>query len=290
MKQDNSPEQNCPSPVDLSAWLDGEHSVSLEAHLATCKKCRRVVAFYRCMDQVVRGASQPDGGLPERIICACLEESGRTPVLAMPVLRNSLKLAAAVAVLAGAGFWLLRTQSTRIGAGGNAVAIHAPGSVMPDESPVSPPAPAERKTVVAQQSPGTGSHLGNRLSAASLRMASTQSRYSAPRRRTVIPPRSLQVPGHVSQVWVVSDLEQSSGDFVRTLPEKSRCVDRRNLDGATDFRVVLPDDQLPGLVNSLARKGYALVTPNGPQPETPKQAWRLTHRNVWYDVRLVAGR
>jgi len=289
MKQNNSPQQSCPTPVDLSAWLDDEHPEALDAHVAVCDKCRRVVTFYRYMDHVVRNASKPDSDLAERISCACREHSGRTYVLPMPFLRNSFKIAAAVAVLAGAGFWLVRMQPPRVGPGSTAVAMHAASSAALDGQAARPPLPAMPNTVVVQPA-GAGSRLGGRISAASVRMASTQPGASMARRRGTIRSGALLIPGHVSQVWVVSNLKQSSNDFLRLLPARSRLVDRRELDGAIDFRIVLPDGQLPGLVDSLARKGYALISPNGPQPETPKQAWRVTNKNVWYDVRLVSGR
>ncbi len=287
MKRDNSPESDCPSLADLSAWLDGEHPQSLEHHVARCGKCNRVAAVYRWVDRAVQKAAQPSDELSDRIRRAC-RDSASTPAL---TLIQGLKIAAAVAVLGGVGFWFAQSGLVRAPRAGGALAMRPSRPGPAGSTGHSSTNPAQPPTPIPLAGRGSArDRVTGRVAGASVRMASTRggSPSGVSRRVSTRPLRLM--PGHVRQVWVVPDLAQSSRTFLRDLPAGSRCVARKVDDGVATFRIVLPDDQLPPLIQNLAEKGYALVTPNGPQPETPIDAWRMTRQNVLYDVRFVANR
>ncbi|NOY81003.1 MAG: hypothetical protein GXP31_08355 [Kiritimatiellaeota bacterium] len=284
MKTDNSPQGDCPSLADLSAWLDGEHDRSLEQHVSQCGKCGRVAEVYRWIGRAVQEAARPSEGLAERIRRTCRDDASRPNL----TLIQGLKIAAAVAVLGGVGFWF--AQSTLVqtpqASGTLAMRSSAPARVPPQSSVSSTPTP---RPIRASVRGSARDRVRGRVAGASVRMASTRGASPSGMSRRVSNRPPMLMPGHIRQVWVVPELKESSRAFLQNLPPGSRCVAQRIDGGVASFRIVLPDDRLPSLIQALAEKGYALVTPNGPQPETPIGAWRLTRQNVLYDVRFVAN-
>jgi len=105
--------------------------------------------------------------------------------------------------------------------------------------------------------------------------------------------RIVMVPPRVRHVWVVEDPAASGRVLMGQLPKGARCVASHSDTDTAAYRIRIMDDALPGLVDSLAKTGGALVSPGPPQPSKSgfsRVVWGVRHRPVLYDVRFVTRR
>ena len=118
----------CPSQEVLLDYAYGEEMPQVTSHLAECEKCRGFVGRERRLNQLLDGYCETPAGLAEGISQACRDEMDEEeflaprPSIAAPrraLFEYVLKVAALVAVIAGAFFYIGR-QSAYLG--GDAVA------------------------------------------------------------------------------------------------------------------------------------------------------------------------
>lgn len=270
--------ESCPAPVDLSSWVDGEGTDQLGTHVRVCPTCQRVVAFYRRADGAVRSATTAPPGLADRIASHCRELPRERPVFWLHP--SLLRVAAVLAMVATAA--ALVSVSLRPRGDSNGAAPRPSVASVADDGTVDGPFTAytgtsaepvrvvtEREVAHANASGGASNarYVYQPASAASLRRA---------------------IPRRVSHVWVVPDLERCRTEFLRRLPADARSVTVDAGEGVLGFRVLLRDDKLKSLVDSLAGLDYSLVSAGLPQPRDSVSV--PSKQNVVYGVQFVASR
>ena len=88
----------CPSSEALSSWYDRElRDCRIDEHVATCDECRRVIAAYHSLDNML-SSNLGMGGRSEVIIRSVLDQSKRPLLLRFPVYK--LSLVAGLAIIA----------------------------------------------------------------------------------------------------------------------------------------------------------------------------------------------
>mgnify|MGYP001221987358 CR=1 FL=1 len=88
----------CPSSEMLSSWYDRElRDCRIDEHVATCDECRRVIAAYHSLDNML-SSNLGMGGRSEVIIRSVLDQSKRPLLLRFPVYK--LSLVAGLAIIA----------------------------------------------------------------------------------------------------------------------------------------------------------------------------------------------
>jgi hypothetical protein len=91
----------------------------------------------------------------------------------------------------------------------------------------------------------------------------------------------------VSHVWVGRDLRKGQLEIMRALPKRARMLEAKELeDGILQFLFVLSDRDLQTYVDSLATRGFSLVSPDLPQPGQSASTV-ATENDVLYILRLV---
>lgn len=127
----------CPSQEVLLDYAYGEEMPQVTSHLAECEKCRGFVGRERRLNQLLDGYCETPSGLAEGISQACRDEMDEEEFLApkpsIAALRRALfeyvlKVAALVAVIAGAFFYIGR-QSAYLGGDAVAASTETPVSV-----------------------------------------------------------------------------------------------------------------------------------------------------------------
>ncbi len=88
----------CPSSEMLSSWYDRElRDCRIDEHVATCDECRRVIAAYHSLDNML-SSNLGMGGRSEVIIRSVLDQSKRPLLRRFPVYK--LSLVAGLAIIA----------------------------------------------------------------------------------------------------------------------------------------------------------------------------------------------
>ena len=127
----------CPSQEVLLDYAYGEEMPQVTSHLAECEKCRGFVGRERRLNQLLDGYCETPSGLAEGISQACRDEMDEEeflapkPPIAAPrraLFEYVLKVAALVAVIAGAFFYIGR-QSAYLGGDAVAASTETPVSV-----------------------------------------------------------------------------------------------------------------------------------------------------------------
>ena len=97
MKSAKTPCTECPSSESLSSWYDRElRDCSIDEHVATCDECRRVIAAYHSLDNML--SSNLGQGRSEVIIGNVLDKSKRPLLLRFPMYK--LSFVAGLAIIA----------------------------------------------------------------------------------------------------------------------------------------------------------------------------------------------
>ena len=97
MKSAKTPCTECPSSEMLSSWYDRElRDCRIDEHVATCDECRRVIAAYHSLDNML--SSNLSTGRSDVIIRSVLDQSKRPLLLRFPVYK--LSLVAGLAIIA----------------------------------------------------------------------------------------------------------------------------------------------------------------------------------------------
>lgn len=127
----------CPSQEVLLDYAYGEEMPQVTSHLAECEKCRGFVGRERRLNQLLDGYCETPSGLAEGISQACRDEMDEEeflapkPSIAAPrhaLFEYVLKVAALVAVIAGAFFYIGR-QSAYLGGDAVLASTDTPVSV-----------------------------------------------------------------------------------------------------------------------------------------------------------------
>jgi hypothetical protein len=90
MKSSKASCAECPSSEMLSSWYDRElRDCRIDEHVATCDECRRVIAAYHSLDNML-SSNLGMGGRSEVIIRSVLDQLKRPLLLRFPVYKLSL--------------------------------------------------------------------------------------------------------------------------------------------------------------------------------------------------------
>jgi len=264
----------CPSPEELSAWVDGYGDPASREHADSCPECQGKLQTYQRLDGAVRAALLPPEGLAERIKLACRELPDKPPA-PIPIWRTALRCAAGVAfasVLIGGLTVLLKRQDQQ----GQAARL--------DERQE-----AQAQAARGEERPEAGDAVASDAAADPIRprdvakAAAGQGGDGAGHRQYHL------APSRVLHVWVVDDLAESRRRFVASLPEDSSHTEAAGVEDGAAYQVLLPDRELQELVDKLAASGWSLVSPGFPQPGRGAELMG-TGRVVRYDVHFVPGK
>ena len=307
--------KNCPDPIELSSWHDGEGELDLEGHVEECTKCRETVDFYRRVDQALRNTPEPQSVLKGKILSACACEKASAPLFSFVPL---LRIAAVFVIVVAVGYSVLMDLGGERGEGAAAnppseIAITVNGKTMkmaeaegvaggvsapslrdqaeytvlvkrgkeiralygPRQMPFSSLQPLPRNDVG-----------GSRLVSAAMAPAVSNTALG----NSQVTPAIL--PRRVRHVWVVDSLDAGKNEFLEQLPDGALCSicdpETHKDSSSVCFSVELGEEQLQGLVDQLSRSGWALVSSALPQPGEPSRLL-LTGESVSYICELVAS-
>ncbi len=262
---DSAVETCCPSSELLSAWHDGEEdTTAIAEHLHKCPECRNMIETYRRVDAVLTAGMQAPPGLTERILAACqqLQEPQRIDWTSY-FFRAAALLAV---VLAMTGLFLL-LQSGAANSSNPTVA-----------SPTAPPTGATT-TAAGLTGPALLINAYNSSLDSALDKLVARTLMGTDSTPTIL-------PKSVRHVWVVHDVYECRRLLPELLPPNVTFLCARAQDGAIRVRISLTDRQLQELVNRLETRGWALVTPDLPQPGRHDRL-ALTDRELVYVADLV---
>ncbi|MCF7855627.1 MAG: hypothetical protein K9N51_12570, partial [Candidatus Pacebacteria bacterium] len=250
-------------------------------HIQECRRCKHNVDFFGRVDQTLADSKQPPSGLNQRIVERCTQMS--TTPLPFDWRVNVLRIAAVLVVIAAitAAFLVLswpRTSSENMVAGTDPLTISEDGIQSTGRDDVSP----TRRTIYFQQSPST-------FPVAKIRAGSAEPNVEGFVRSLLLTEQSKTniLPAAVRHVWVVDDLDTARKQLLDSLPAGAVAVPTNGRNHAMCFRISLSDTDLQGLVTSLERSGWALVTPALPQPGEI-DSLLLTGQEVLYTADIVA--
>lgn len=252
----------CPSIELLSAWHDGEGSDEIARHVERCAACRKAVEFYAGIDAAVSAACQPSPDLAVRISRAC-RNLQREP-LQFAWGARLLRAAAGIALIAAAAA-VIAMIATRDGTSGRPAQL----TTLPEQTP-SDDAPQTADTA-RRTAPVYRTVYYNRLDgpAPLARVGAETSDFpdSIAQRLMPQPQRSITIlQNSVNHVWVVDDLDVARQQVLDLLPAGASAMCVTPQARALRLHITLTDQQLQALVNRLEARGWALVTPNLPQP------------------------
>jgi hypothetical protein len=310
--------KNCPDPIELSSWHDGEGELDLEGHVKECSKCRETVECYSKIDRALKNAPEPDAMLKAKILSACACEKASEPLFSfVPFLR----VAAALVIVVAVGYTILIDMDNN--AGGKGVAAKSDGNVFisadgknleiaeaekiegdilrrslgdQDEYTVLVKRGNEiralygpRQMPFSSLQPLSRNDVGDSrlVSAAMAPMASNPAIGDTHGTPAILPRR-------VRHVWVVDSLEEGKNEFLEQLPDGALCSicdsdpGKEAAPSTVCFSVELGEEQLQSLVDQLSASGWALVSSALPQPGEPGRLL-LTGESVSYIVELVAA-
>ncbi len=272
----------CPPKEELSAWHDGEGDDAVGSHVSACSACRVTTEFYGQVDRIVRVSLQPSSGLTERIAAACEALPPEPLRLQWPLV--FLRAAAIIVIVTtlSAVFMVLqpvRNQSILAGGPNSGAKVLTPAVV---EDVDLPPVRRALPSVFATVRPdGLSPFL--RVAAGDpqrLRDRTVLSRLSAGGNTQTV------LPNSVKHVWVVDDLQKGRQQLLSALPDgvSYLCASKENR--AMRFRISLSDANLQALVDRLEQRGFALVSPEPPQPGQVDRL-SITGKEIVYVADLV---
>lgn len=265
---ENVEQTGCPSFDDISAFMDGEADSSVREHIGSCKQCQHVLASLQILDSAVGKACQVPAGLNQRILNACNETDGQDTQSAIVPFwgRSVVRYAAAVALTLALGVAVHRTVRNSGNPGGTDAMVADAGGANPQAGEAMT---AERRAVVIDNEEVapvgvTGSQM-------------------LPASQPAVSQRVLA--STVSHVWGAKDLSNVKDEFASLLPKDVNWGARSN-NQAVVLQVKLTDAQLQKLVESMHAKGWALFSPQLPQPGE-KARVKLTGNSVVYQAQFV---
>lgn len=260
---DSAVETCCPSSELLSAWHDGEEdTTAIAEHLHKCPECRNMIETYRRVDAVLTAELQAPPGLTERVLAAC-EKFQEPPRIDWS--SYFFRAAALLAViLAMAGLFLILQSGAANSSKPTVAAPIAPPSRTTTSAALAGPA------IINAYNSSLDSALDNLVARTLMGTDSTP---------TIL-------PKSVRHVWVVHDVYECRRLLPELLPPNVTFLCARAQDGAIRIRISLTDRQLQELVNRLETRGWALVTPDLPQPGRHDRL-ALTDRELVYVADLV---
>lgn len=270
----------CPDILELNALLDGgETAPGVAEHVAACEKCSAKLAVYRRFDQALQRHMAPPADLGERIRAAVEQAATENSATTSWWMSPAFRLAAAFVVTVGA-LTLLAAALGRNHPLDKGPSVAAAPTQAPGQRPASlangrdsaPAASVPRSFPLPASSPVSDNVLA-RVSLDSGKM---------PMNHGMARPASI--PPFVRHVWSVADVDNSVKYLKKVLPPDHYSYGVE--DGNVFFQVTMPDDQVQGLVDNLARNKWHLVTSDAPQPEKPAL---FTHQPVRYRL-VLAGR
>jgi len=284
----------CPPVDDVSAWTDGEGDQTVGDHIRGCPVCTSTVNVYRRLDAAVRSAAAAPSDLAARISSACRSTAVNPPVIGWPLLL--VRSAAVVAVLlAFAGVISLSmmfgnkdvtlAENSAVGPGVSAPPVAASdldvADVVPD--PVGTPDTAADGEVRAN---------GNPIAVETLALANTAGATGRPVRIPKAGTGTIRVGQRVRHVWVVKDPQTEYGDLVAWLSQAelgaSSVAETKDAAGVVSFGLAVADTTAQQIVDRLADRGGALISPDYPQPGRAA-ALATSGRTVLYEAQLVRG-
>ncbi|MFW6414226.1 MAG: hypothetical protein ACOCZS_02885 [Verrucomicrobiota bacterium] len=266
---------DCPSSLDLSAWLDGESTELDEQHLTNCRDCSEKIKCYRSVDEVLQTMSAPPTGLTEDVKAACRASNG---ILYMPLAHvitpQFLKSCAAVLVVVFSAVFAFQVYQYQdrfeANKGGDEHLNRAVADILA----------GKRKMITSGNT-----YYGIDSSSSYFGMADGY-RWDTPsskRSSEWLDSHSIRIAGNgdsipmntfssnlvnnnplprtVHHVWVVNDLHGASRMFEDMLPSNHKDIVSAIEDKALRYKVLLNDKQLRELVRELDNQGWNLVSP-----------------------------
>jgi len=275
----------CPSRIELSAWLDNESAARIGEHLKTCPMCHATVEQYRRLDQAVKAAVQPSPQLINQIKTNCRQQTFKPAFLLLwPALpQYAVRLAALVVLLlVVTGLYLYTGRNSTLPLKATSPTLVkasvpvAPETVIPAPQVADSPPPAPE----ALQA-GSLINTGELMAVSTTGDAMDSSVYS--RQQT------QPIPDYVRHVWIVNNLENGIKTLKAMVPADAACEINPEVGrNRAAFVVLVTDRQIQSLVDGLAGSGFSLVSPALPQPGE-KQKVLVSGKTVLYDVEIVPG-
>lgn len=291
MKSDN-PMHECPNVETLSSFGDGDGLEGIEQHVAQCAKCQAALLAFRRIDTAVQRHLQPAPDLAARIKAACVREAAAQSPVLWPVFAWRLVAAAAVAIMAGAVFYIAAVQTgeaPRLASdmGKSDVSVPLAPVVTPSRVVVKTPVPAA-PTADAVPGPRPASLANTIVPIQDLRPTGLgMASFSPGLILSGIESTRQSLPDAVRHVWVVADVVNAMKVFKGNLPKGIEPQFVSSLASSRlTYRVLLSDQDLQSMVDKLSAAGFSLVSPALPQPGS-NQKLLVSGKPVLYELELV---
>ena len=311
----------CPSQEVLLDYAYGEEMPQVTSHLAECEKCRGFVGRERRLNQLLDGYCEPPSGLAEGISQACRDEMDEEEFLAprhsfatprRALFEYVLKVAALVAVIAGAFFYIGR-QSTYLGGDAVVASTETPVSVdslFIDEVAPRSVASTSKEPARAYTSPrlDTGLELSGKTAdpsqGFSLRdsQAFVASQTQNPRQNVTMASSNgadslrgqhgtslAKVHDEVTHVWLADELP--SPERIQSFLDKNRDNASGNAtpdeNGVISITFMGTDEGVQTIADTLyGEKHWKLLSPDYPQPNQAART-ALLGAPVKYNIKIV---
>jgi hypothetical protein len=280
----NAPDNNSHNPTDcelerISALLDGElHATGAVDHADDAGAASVAEAYRRIDDAVLRSLACP----PDQEAAIIAGSVKRVRELKRPkTLQYVLQAVAGIAAAAIIVFAWRSTQAPQVSEPVVAVLPDVADDTVTATTSTAAPRPMVG-TTVAEPLLGTV-----RLGDMTLVSAGPVARPEISN-RTPVATADDDVAGSVRHVWLVKDATAPLKWLRPLLPGHEDTLDHWINTNSDTYRLqlTLTDRELQGLVNQLASQGFALLSPDAPQPGLFRQG-TFTERPVVYEVHFV---
>lgn len=287
MKTEEKTKGSCPGDLELGSWFEGEGPSSLTPHVESCARCQKRIRLYRRADLVAKAMMAPPAGLEDRVLAACRnagDATGKTPILAFPGYRLMGRIAAVLLVVVAVWGVVATIGDRHVGRSAAGRSDLEPERSAPSVQDLLAYAPDGRAGLAAGAMGARDRELpsGQTINSGMLRPVSqdqSDGGDGGAQFGTIAP--------KVSHVWVGRDLRKGQLEIMRALPKRARMLEAKELeDGILQFLFVLSDRDLQTYVDSLATRGFSLVSPDLPQPGQSASTV-ATENDVLYILRLV---
>jgi hypothetical protein len=317
----------CPSSEELSSWYDRElRDCRIDEHVATCDECRRVIAAYHSLDNML--SSNLDMGRSDAIIRSVLDQSKRPFLLRFPVYK--LSLVAGLAIIATT-LVVTINKSPENAVAANSLTPDAVDTTATETDPVAattgPPVPevtakpaglpqvptvGETRSTLAPASPhgrvfnsnppvlvrSTGG--SGRIELMSMENSGRTPNAgiwtenlnfnSSNRKRAGIPNRQRNVGNFVRHVWLVDDTASLLKALKMYTESDDELLDQLIARDSDRYllQMMLSDKDLQSLVNRFDALKFNLLSPSEPQP-SDYQTLKFTGKNVKYEIDIISN-